>query len=121
MKVIAVDDLPGDPLAAAAVFHQHWLPFAEEILASGEDLLLAFAPADHAHGGWRRAAVAALARKHAPRQVNAVASPGSASLAAAQRYLAEAPGVTGQYLPLAPPGEAGGGDGGGQRAPDGAG
>ncbi|AKM07442.1 Rossmann fold domain-containing protein [Pelagerythrobacter marensis] len=100
MKVIAVDDLPGDPLAAAAVFHQHWLPFAEEVLASGQDLLIAFAPADHTHNAWRRAAVASLARKHAPRRANAVTTGQREAMQGAQDYLTGAPGVTGQYLPL---------------------
>lgn len=107
MKAIAVDDLPGDPLAAAAVFHQHWLPYAEEVLASGEELLLVFAQADHTHSQWRRAAVAGLARKHAPRRVNAVAAGQQEAARQAQAYLAAAPGVTGQYLPLAEPGGGG--------------
>lgn len=99
MKRIAVDDLPEDPLSAAGVFHQHWLPYAEEALGAGDDLLLTFAPADHTHRGWRLAAVAGLARKHAPLRVNAVAGEGEA-IAQAERYLVAAPGVTGQYLPL---------------------
>ncbi|MGV3769504.1 MAG: Rossmann fold domain-containing protein [Sphingobium phenoxybenzoativorans] len=99
MKRIAVDDLPEDPLSAASVFHQHWLPYAEDALAGGDDLLLVFAPADHTHRAWRIAAVAGLARKHAPLRVNAVAGEGDA-IAGAERYLAAAPGVTGQYLPL---------------------
>lgn len=99
MKRIVVDGLPGDPLAAASVFHQHWLPYAEETLGTGDDLLLAFAPADHTHRAWRLAVVAGLARKHAPLRVNAVAGKGDA-IAQAERYLGDAPGVTGQYLPL---------------------
>lgn len=99
MKRIAVDDLPEDPLSAASVFHQHWLPYAEDALAAGDDLLLVFAAADHTHRAWRLAAVAGLARKHAPLRVNAVAGTGEA-LAQAEQYLAAAPGVTGQYLPL---------------------
>lgn len=99
MKRIVVDDLPGDALAAASVFHQHWLPYAEETLAAGDDLLLAFPPADHTHRAWRLAAVAGLARKHAPLRVNGVAGKG-ATIAEAERYLAAAPGVTGQYLVL---------------------
>lgn len=99
MKRIVVDDLPEDPLSAASVFHQHWLPHAEETLAAGDDLLFAFAPADHTHRAWRLAAVAGLARKHAPQRVNAVAGEGEA-IVEAERYLAAAPGVTGQYLPL---------------------
>jgi hypothetical protein len=110
MKQIAVDDLPEDPLSAASVFHQHWLPYAEDALAAGDDLLLVFAPADHPHRAWQLAAVAGLARKHAPLRVNAVAGKGEA-IARTERYLAAAPGLTGQYLPL---------DGNGARDPAGA-
>ena len=99
MKLIAVDDLPGDPLAAASVFDQHWLPYAEEALAEGDDLTIAFPPTDHTHRAWRVAVVQGLARKYAPLRVNAVAGEGAA-LAEAERHLAAAPGVTGQYLPL---------------------
>jgi hypothetical protein len=99
MKRIAVDDLPGDPLAAASVFDQHWLPYAEETLAAGDDLLLAFAPADHTHRAWRLAVITGLARKYTPLRVNGVAGEGAA-LGEAERYLAAAPGVTGQYLQL---------------------
>ena len=45
MKVIAVVDLPSEPLAAAGVFHQHWLPRAEAALNAGEDIMLIFSPA----------------------------------------------------------------------------
>lgn len=97
MKCLIVDDLPEEPLAAAGVFHQHWLHHVEAVLASEEDVMLAFAPADHTHREWRRAIVADLARKHAPRRINAVAGEGEA-LDVIARYLAAAPGVTGQYL-----------------------
>ena len=99
MKLVAVDDLPGDPLAAASVFDQHWLPYAEETLAAGDDLLIAFGPASHIHRAWRVAVVTGLARKYAPLRVNGVAGEGAA-LGEAERYLAAAPGVTGQYLQL---------------------
>lgn len=97
MKGVAVDDLPGEPLAAAGVFHQHWLPHIEVLLEGGEDVMVTLAPADHTHREWRRAIAAGLARAHAPRRVNVVAGEGAA-LEAFARYLAAAPGVTGQYL-----------------------
>ena len=97
MRRVAVDDLPPEPLAAAGVFHQHWLHHVEQLLESGEDVMLAFAPADHTHREWRRAVVSGLARAHAPWRVNAVAGAG-ALLNAFETYLASAPGVTGQYL-----------------------
>ena len=97
MKRIAVDGLPDDPLAAAGVFHQHWLAHVEDVLAKGEDVLLRVPGADHTHREWRLAAVAGLARKHAPRRIVMIAGEGPA-LEATADYCAAAPGVTGQYL-----------------------
>lgn len=97
MKRVVVDDLPAEPLAAAGVFHQHWLPHVEAMLERGADVLVALAPADHTHREWRRAIAAGLARAHTPRRINVVAGE-SAVLDALEAYLAGAPGVTGQYL-----------------------
>lgn len=97
MKPVTVDDLPAEPLAAAGVFHQHWLPHVEALLAGGEDVMIAMAPADHTHREWRRAIAAGLARAHTPRRVNIVTGQGSV-LDAFARYLEGAPGITGQYL-----------------------
>lgn len=97
MRCVAMPGLPADPLAAAAQFHAMVAP---DLAESDEDLLLVFPPADHTHRGWRLAAVQMLARSLAPRRVNAVASASAAAILAAERYLAGAPGLTGQYLPL---------------------
>lgn len=97
MRRVAVDDLPAEPLAAAGVFHQHWLPHVEALLQAGEDVTVTLAPADHIHREWRRAIAAGLARAHTPRRVNVVAGEG-AVLDAFARYLAAAPAITGQYL-----------------------
>ena len=102
MAVLRVGPLPEDAVAAAAEFHARVLP---EVLAQfapspGEDLVLAFHPAGHAHRAWRLAAVQGLAREHAPFRVNAVASDDEVAIAAACAYLGDAVGVTGQYLPL---------------------
>lgn len=97
MKRVSVDELPPEPLAAAGVFHQHWLPHVETLLAGGEDVMVTLAAANHAHREWRRAIAAGLARAYAPRRANVVAGEGSA-LDACEAYLAAAPGVTGQYL-----------------------
>jgi hypothetical protein len=96
-KRVAVDDLPAEPLAAAGVFHQHWLPHIEATLESGEHVMVALAPADHTHREWRRAMAAGLARAHAPRRVNIVAGEGEA-IEAVEQYLVQAPGITGQYF-----------------------
>ena len=97
MKRIAVEGLPGDPLGAAGVFHQHWLSHVEDVLARGEDVMLVVPSADHTHREWRLAIVTGLARKHTPRRVNMVSGEGAA-VDATQAYLAGAPGITGQYL-----------------------
>ena len=100
MKRIAVEGLPEEPLAAAGLFHQNWLDPIERALGAGQDVLVTLDPADHTHDEWRRAAAAMLARKHAPRRVVLVAGEGAA-LDPIASYLANAPGVTGQYLKAA--------------------
>ena len=97
MRRVTVDDLPTEPLAAAGLFHQHWLQHVEVLLRTGADVMVALAPADYTHRQWRRAIAAGLAREHAPQRVNLIAGQG-AVLDAFERYLATAPGVTGQYL-----------------------
>jgi len=88
-------------LEAAARFHAGVLPEILAALARAPGhLTLVFAPADHTHGGWRLAAVQNLAREHAPMRVNALVSDDETAIAAAERYLAGAGGVTGQLLPL---------------------
>jgi hypothetical protein len=94
--------LPDDPLSAAAAFHAGALPEILALIAEGAVVLTLVFPADDSlHLGWREAAVASLARQAAPARVNAVAGGDAAAVAAAEAFLREAPGVTGQYLPLA--------------------
>ncbi len=103
MALLRVGPLPADGLAASARFHSRDLPGILAALAhegDGDALTLVFAPADHSHRGWRLSVVQGLAREHARRRINAVASDDEAAIAAAARYLAMAPGVTGQYLVL---------------------
>lgn len=97
MQVVRIEGLPADPLDAAAAFHADHVPV---LRAAGDDLLIVFTPADHTHRGWRLAAVQDLARAAAPRRVNALASAAEAAIASAARYLAAAPGLTGQVLAL---------------------
>lgn len=98
--ILRVEPLAEDPLDAAAQFHADILPQVRAALAAEADLTLVFAPAGHEHRGWRLSVIQALARSHAPRRVNALTGEGEAAIAAAAAWLAEAPGVTGQYLPL---------------------
>jgi len=97
--LLRVGDLPHEPLAASAHFYAAMLPRVREALACGADLTLVFASADHTHREWRLALVRGLAREFAPIRVNAVAGNDDAGIAAAARYLSQAPGVTGQLLP----------------------
>jgi hypothetical protein len=61
-------------------------------------LAIILPPAAHDHRDWRLALARDLAREAAPRRVNVVAgSPGEA-LEQTLRFLADAPGVTGQYM-----------------------
>lgn len=98
--LLRVEGLSASALTAAAQFHAEILPQALEVLVGGEDVILAFAAADHTHKAWRLAVVQQLARDAAPLRVNAVAGGDEAAIAAAVGYLAEAPGVTGQLLAL---------------------
>lgn len=101
MTILHIQQLPEEALEAAATFHDEVLPLLEMMLSQGADALtLALNPADHTHRDWRVAAVRQLARKFAPNRINIVAGTSAAALAAADRYLESAAGVTGQYLPL---------------------
>ena len=100
MALFPVGDLPAEPLLAAAHFHQYVLG---RLKPAEDATTLVFAPADHTHRGWRLAVVQALARRWAPARVNAIAGDDALAIAAADAYLAKAPGVTGQYWPLATP------------------
>ena len=97
MDLVRIADLPDDPLAAAAAFHANHV---ERLRTAQGDLLLTFPAADHIHRAWRLAAVQMLARAVAPRRINAVSGGRDAAVAAALRYLAGAPGLTGQLIAL---------------------
>ena len=96
MRERRIDALPGAPHDAARAFHTQNAP-----LDPG-DWLLVLPPAAHDHADWRRAAVRDLARAQAPGRVNMAAGEDGAALDAARAYLCAAPGITGQYLELAP-------------------
>ncbi|MBB4857371.1 hypothetical protein HNO88_000678 [Novosphingobium chloroacetimidivorans] len=100
MAVLRVGALPDEPLAAAARFHADILPRALAALAGGENMVIVFDAADHTHRDWRLAIVRGLARQYAPLRVNAVAGGADDAIEAGLRYLAQAPGVTGQLLPV---------------------
>jgi hypothetical protein len=89
--------LPDDALGAAARFHAEYLPQAAGLLEGAEALVIVMPIAPYDHADWRRAVARDLARAHAPKRVNVV---GGNDVAATLEYLANAPGVTGQYLAL---------------------
>jgi hypothetical protein len=96
MKTVRVDGMPDEPLAAASLFHQHWLAHVEHKLEEG-DVTVALDPADYRHRDWRGAIARDLARKHAPRRINVVSGT-DVVIEAFAAYLEHAPGITGQYF-----------------------
>ena len=99
-------DLPiSDPLEAAAEFYRMEASAIEALLSDPEhpedELLIVFRPASYDHRGWRLAVIQDLARKYAPVRVNGIVSTGGEAMAEASRYLATAPGITGQLLEVA--------------------
>lgn len=99
--VLRIDGLPSDALDAAAEFHQNWLAKAREALRNDTgSLVLVMPPAPADHRDWRRSVARDLARELAPKRVNLVAGDDRDAIAAMLDYLAQAPGVTGQLLPV---------------------
>ena len=91
--------LPDAALDASAAFHARHLPAVLDLLAKRpESLVVIFPPAAHDHRGWRRVAIADLARAHAPVRVLGLAEGDPAALERVLAYLKRAPGVTGQML-----------------------
>ncbi|MEE4337203.1 Rossmann fold domain-containing protein [Erythrobacter sp.] len=104
--VLTVETLPAEPIAASAAFHADHLAAAERMLAGDgvEAIAICLPAADTDHDDWRLALARDLARRWTPRRVNVVggAVGGAAGDARedALAYLADAPGITGQYIPL---------------------
>lgn len=98
--VVRIDSLPDTALEAAEAFADRPLANAREQLAQGNDVVIVLSPASFDHADWRTAMAHDLARAHAPVRVNIIAGADEAAIAATLSYLENAPGVTGQYLPL---------------------
>lgn len=92
--------LPDGALDAQTAFMALHLEAARALLADPETTALAILlpPAAHGHRDWRLALARDLAREVAPKRVNIVSGHHGEALAATLRFLADAPGVTGQYL-----------------------
>ena len=100
MRQLEVGLLPDTALDAAAAFMALHLEAARALLAEPDCTALAIIllPAPYDHRDWRQALARDLAREAAPGRVNVVAGVPGAARAAALHFLADAPGVTGQYL-----------------------
>ena len=100
MRRLDVPVLPESALGAAAAFMAEHLAQARALLAEADCTALAIilAPAPHDHGDWRLALARDLAREAAPARLNVVAGYPGPALDETLRFLADAPGVTGQYL-----------------------
>jgi len=100
MQVIRMDDLPAAPLAAAAHFYGQIVPLIEAQAEGALGVTLLLPVADDNHRAWRVAALGALARALAPVRINALAGGDAAACERALVFVAGAPGLTGQVLPL---------------------
>ena len=99
--IIRVDPLPESALDAAAAFHARWAEKVRDAAAQGSEfIIVVMHPAPFDHADWRRAAARDLARAYPDHCVNIVAGMEGA-LARMVEFLARAPAITGQYLPLA--------------------
>jgi len=100
MRQLEIGLLPDTALDAAAAFMTLHLEAARVLLAEPDCTALAIIllPASSNHRDWRQALARDLAREAAPGRVNVVAGVPGAARAAALHFLADAPGVTGQYL-----------------------
>ncbi len=99
--VMRIEQLPAGALEAAAQFHREWVHKARASLSGKDSLTIVLAGATYDHLDWRRAAARDLARAAAPARVNIIAGGDEAAIDSALAFLADAAGVTGQYLPLA--------------------
>lgn len=100
MQRIEVGLLPDNALDAAGAFMAFHLEAARTLLAAPDCAALAIIlpPAAHDHEDWRLVLARDLAREAAPKRVNVVAGTPGEARDATLRFLADAPGVTGQYL-----------------------
>lgn len=100
MRQLEVGSLPDAALDAAGAFMAFHLETARALLNEADCTALAIImpPAPHDHTDWRRALARDLAREAAPKRVNVVAGIPGEACKSVLRFLANAPGVTGQYL-----------------------
>ena len=99
-RQLEVTLLPDSALDAQTAFMALHLEAARALLADPETTSLAIIlpPASHDHRDWRLALARDLAREVAPRRANIVSGHPGEARNDVLRFLADAPGVTGQYL-----------------------
>ncbi|MCZ8370298.1 MAG: hypothetical protein O9293_10095 [Porphyrobacter sp.] len=99
-RQLEVGLLPDAALDAAMAFMALHLEAARALLADPQTTALAIIlpPAARDHRDWRLALARDLAREAAPKRANVVSGPPGDPRAGTLRFLADAPGVTGQYL-----------------------
>jgi hypothetical protein len=99
-RQLEVNLLPDGALDAQIAFIALHLEAARALLADPATTALAIIlpPAPRDHRDWRLALARDLAREAAPKCANIVSGHPGEALAATLRFLADAPGVTGQYL-----------------------
>ena len=90
--------MPGDPLEAASTFYGHHVKPIEVGLSVLDILTVQLPAVPETHEQYLRAAMGALARKVAPRRINAISGNDDAAMERAAAWLASAPGITGQYF-----------------------
>lgn len=99
-RQLAIDLLPDGALDAQTAFIALHLEAARALLADPQTTTLAIIlpPAARDHRDWRLALARDLAREVTPKRANLVAGHPGEARNAVLRFLADAPGVTGQYL-----------------------
>ncbi|WP_017666079.1 Rossmann fold domain-containing protein [Porphyrobacter sp. AAP82] len=92
--------LPASALDAQTAFMALHLEAARALIAdpAASALTIILPPAGPDHRDWRLALARDLARESAPKRINIVSGTHGEALSATLRFLADAPGVTGQYL-----------------------
>ena len=99
-RQLEVTLLPECALDAQTAFMALHLEAARALLADPDTTALAILlpPAAHGHRDWRLALARDLAREAAPKRANIVSGHPGEARNDVLRFLADAPGVTGQYL-----------------------
>lgn len=98
--VLSIDIRTDSGFEASTAFHAEHVDAVRKALAQPDTTALAIVMPDAGpdHDDWRRALARDLARAHTPKRVNVVGAGDKQACEAMLTYLADAPGVTGQYL-----------------------